>query len=733
MNSRKNKYFIKLITSYSLLLVIVLILGIVFHFILSHNVKQELLNENMLSLKNVSEQYSNCYANIYLISKRMANNSSLSRLAEADQGERAFYYNAYITKQALVDMYSDYSLQPIQTYYIHLRHTDYIISYNDFENLYSFYKNNQMLDPSKYEEWKETLESSDNYNHFLSLDHFATEYTPHRKNYCYAVSLQNYTFKNINADIIFELNADYMQQMVDSVDLMKNGCLIIQDSSSDTMLTFSNNEALLKKIDVSLLSSLDYSERGYSSTVFQGAPVTVLYTSAQTPNLNYYLIVPTSYLKATGNGLQLLSLFVIFLGVVGSFLIIVLLSKANYKPYEAMEYRLREVNFNHEELMRLNESQKITLRNYYFDQLIHGTILSEEEAAYAQNYLSISANANSFAILYCNVYLDTLELNNDPQGMINILSPDYADVISDILSSYFIHSYIMQGSRNSVYTILLYDREELDKVEDLFSHVHTTLLQEYNIWIYGGLGCTTDTISSVWKSYRQSKEAIKRISSPVNLCLYREILEFQDSFFYPNEVADQLYNFVKSGNFKQTKTIFNFIKDENFKKRKLNSRQVKWLLENIEITLLKVIRDNDISYDDSSLAGLSEDSTLENYKQTALELCEKNKQPENDNQLIVRIQAYIDEKYGDPSLCLSRISDLFHISESYFSFLFKKTVGVNFSTYLEQVRMTQAKHLLETTNIKIADLYVAVGYNNLTSFRRAFKKKYGVAPNALRE
>ena len=175
------------------------------------------------------------------------------------------------------------------------------------------------------------------------------------------------------------------------------------------------------------------------------------------------------------------------------------------------------------------------------------------------------------------------------------------------------------------------------------------------------------------------------------------------------------------------------IDDENFKKRKLNSKQVNWLLENIEITLLKVVRDNDISYDDTSLAGLSEDSTLENYEQIALELCEKNKQPENDNQLIVRIQAYIDENYGDPSLCLSRISDLFHISESYFSFLFKKTVGVNFSTYLEQIRMTQAKHLLETTNIKITDLYVAVGYNNLTSFRRAFKKKYGVAPNALRE
>lgn len=732
MNSRKNKYFIKLITSYSLLLVIVLILGIIFHFILAHNVKQELLNENMLSLKNVTEQYSNCYANIYLISKRMANNTSLSRLAEADQGERAFYYNAYITKQALVDMYSDYSLQPIQTYYIHLRHTDYVISYNDFENLYSFYKNNQMLDPSKYEVWKKTMESSDNYNHFLPLDRFATEYTTHQKNYCYAVPLQNYTFKNINADIIFELNADYMQQMADSIDLMKNGCLIIQDSNDETMLTFSNNESLLEKTDASLLSSLNYTDQGYSSTAFQGIPVTVLHTSAQTPNLNYYLIVPTSSLRAPGNGLQLLSLFIIFLGVVGSFLIIVLLSRANYKPYEAMEYRLQEMDFNHEELVRLNETQKITLRNYYFDQLIHGKIASEEEAAYAQNYLSIPASATSFAILYCNIYLDTFEISSNTQGMINIISPNYADVISDIISSYFSHAHIMQGSHNSIYTVLLYETSEISNVERLFTQIHNTLLEEYNIWAYGGLGCSVDDISSIWKSYRQSKEAIKHISSPNYLCLYREILERHDSFYYPDEIADQLYHFVKSGNSKQIKVIMNFIRDENFKKRKLNDRQLKWLLESISVTLLKIIREDGISCTDPILEILNEEPSLEHCEKLALALCEQTKLPENDNQMICRIQKYIDENYGDQSLCLSRISDLFHISESYFSFLFKKAVGVNFSAYLEQIRMTQAKHLLETTDIKITDLYVAVGYNNLTSFRRAFKKKYGVAPNAIR-
>lgn len=190
-----------MITSYSLLLVIVLILGIVFHFILSHNVKQELLNENMLSLKNVSEQYSNCYANIYLISKRLANNSSLSRLAEADQGERAFYYNAYITKQALMDMYSDYSLQPIQTYYIHLRHTDYIISYNDFENLYSFYKTIKCWIPQNMRNGRELWNPPTIITIFCLLTVLRPNIHHTEKLLLCCLSAELY-LQNINADII---------------------------------------------------------------------------------------------------------------------------------------------------------------------------------------------------------------------------------------------------------------------------------------------------------------------------------------------------------------------------------------------------------------------------------------------------------------------------------------------------------------------------------------------------
>ena len=47
--------------------------------------------------------------------------------------------------------------------------------------------------------------------------------------------------------------------------------------------------------------------------------------------------------------------------------------------------------------------------------------------------------------------------------------------------------------------------------------------------------------------------------------------------------------------------------------------------------------------------------------------------------------------------------------------------------------MKEALRLLDTTNIPISDLYEEVGYNNSNTFRRVFKKTYGVSPKVMRE
>lgn len=81
----------------------------------------------------------------------------------------------------------------------------------------------------------------------------------------------------------------------------------------------------------------------------------------------------------------------------------------------------------------------------------------------------------------------------------------------------------------------------------------------------------------------------------------------------------------------------------------------------------------------------------------------------------------------------NKISDEFQISESYFSHLFKEKKGVNFSTYLESIRLNEASRLIRETDISLNELYLSVGYNNANSFRRAFKKIYGMTPSAMRD
>lgn len=69
------------------------------------------------------------------------------------------------------------------------------------------------------------------------------------------------------------------------------------------------------------------------------------------------------------------------------------------------------------------------------------------------------------------------------------------------------------------------------------------------------------------------------------------------------------------------------------------------------------------------------------------------------------------------------------LSECYFSSLFKSKTGMRFYDYLCQVRMESAKQMLRTNlNLKIYEIALNVGYPEVVSFNRNFKKYTGVSP-----
>lgn len=98
---------------------------------------------------------------------------------------------------------------------------------------------------------------------------------------------------------------------------------------------------------------------------------------------------------------------------------------------------------------------------------------------------------------------------------------------------------------------------------------------------------------------------------------------------------------------------------------------------------------------------------------------------------IRKAMEYIDGHYSEP-LTLDHISELVHLNSSYFSIVFKKQTGRNFSEYLTQTRVEAAKKLLSESDMSIASICEEVGYLDRKYFSRVFERLVGIKPSAYR-
>ena len=74
-----------------------------------------------------------------------------------------------------------------------------------------------------------------------------------------------------------------------------------------------------------------------------------------------------------------------------------------------------------------------------------------------------------------------------------------------------------------------------------------------------------------------------------------------------------------------------------------------------------------------------------------------------------------------------------HISESYVSKIFSRKLGCSLRSYLNALRVAQAKELLKHTDRKITDVLFACGFRNQGSFNQVFLNHTGLTPRAYRQ
>ena len=256
--------------------------------------------------------------------------------------------------------------------------------------------------------------------------------------------------------------------------------------------------------------------------------------------------------------------------------------------------------------------------------------------------------------------------------------------------------------------------------------------------------------STIFYSLRDIYSAYTMCGSRMNLSgNYRETraiiwcqeeeLGTEATFYYTDELKNQIVLWIKSGQQELVKEGFQRILEENYLKRRISGPMEQLLIAKMKLTLLG-------AYDSRMTVNLAEvfeqidriqtDAWMFSYiLRVAMDMCGHYMANirSHEEGLQKKITEYIEEHFTEYGFGLSSAAEYCNFSETYFSQIFKEIIGENFSSYVEKKRMAYAYQLLVDTDMTIDAVAEKTGYSNTNAFRKAYKRFYGLSPSQSRK
>ena len=100
-----------------------------------------------------------------------------------------------------------------------------------------------------------------------------------------------------------------------------------------------------------------------------------------------------------------------------------------------------------------------------------------------------------------------------------------------------------------------------------------------------------------------------------------------------------------------------------------------------------------------------------------------------------RIRPALEKMGNSPEadMCVAEYAALCHMSEFHFLHEFKSATGVSPINYRDQILISQARTLLDSTTLSVGEIATSLGISDALYFSKKFKKHVGVSPSQYRE
>ena len=182
--------------------------------------------------------------------------------------------------------------------------------------------------------------------------------------------------------------------------------------------------------------------------------------------------------------------------------------------------------------------------------------------------------------------------------------------------------------------------------------------------------------------------------------------------------------------------------DFNYTRNAIKVRALDYLLKPCELTDLLAVMDMALHLAEECRKK-QEHNQVEEHRKTGIpeteyedmEYQQEDVVSSKDSELFApaqRMKNFVTEHYME-EISMQEAARSMGYSDAYFSKLFKQYYNQNFTAYLTEYRIKEAKKLLETTDISIKEISRMVGYSDSNYFAKICKRIEGVIPSRYRE
>jgi len=107
-------------------------------------------------------------------------------------------------------------------------------------------------------------------------------------------------------------------------------------------------------------------------------------------------------------------------------------------------------------------------------------------------------------------------------------------------------------------------------------------------------------------------------------------------------------------------------------------------------------------------------------------------QKNHHNKTIKKVQEHIETKIEE-NLSIEDLADFSNMNKRTFMRHFKDATGETPYNYIQKVKVEKAKKMIEMNSMGIEQIGYEVGYSDISSFRKTFKKHAGVIPSEYKK